>query len=588
MAKISIDDKSPFHIEDQKKPFTRSEVPKTLREQFQDRKNGKLIKSALRTHAIVACPPEVHIIDAIFLEELDQGRFQHAGHFIELDPSVDTPFIFQPLSQKWETELHKFSWLKDLSYQKRPDPAKDYSLFYAHHFTNGWLKENYDPTHLTWHYDIVSRRLINWLTHANTIVPPKGHKYRKKIMRSLGEQLFLLANDYNTIPANYSKMQAATALLLAGMSIAGQSNLYDKFMPRFLYELTNQILPDGSHISRNPETLLRLLQDMLQIREMLAICQKAPHARIEEKLPLMFQALRFMRLGDGRLARFNGVTHSPVEDITTILYFDKTRLMPEQSLPDAQYFRLSAENALLIADGGKAPPPHASQKAHAGTASFEFSSRACPIIVNSGAAGCETREDKLYARSTMAHSTIGLAHYSSARLTRSALKNNNNKDADATASAEQFDLLSGPLQASGVLSQTELAQELDLSHSGFTSVGGISCHRHLSLENDGLALRGQERIVKFDATPLPQNAVMTNFHIHPNNKVEQLNENFARITLPNKESWLFSVEGAQLEVFESTYYGSEHRPQANYRIVLNGPAQVNQVVEWVLNREESA
>lgn len=589
MAKFSIDEKSPFHIEDMKKPFTRAVPSKSLLQRFKERNTKPLIRSALRTHAMIARPRELHGVDPIFLEELNQGRFHLAGRFIELDPATDTPFEFQPLSLRWETELHKFSWLKHLSAQKRADPQTDYSLFYAHHFTNGWLKESFPPDHLTWHYDILSRRLINWFTHSDTIVPAKGQKYRKKILRSFGEQLFMLAENYSTIPPNYSKLQAAYALSIGGLSIAGQESLYDKFMPRFLYEITTQIFPDGGHISRNPENLLQLIQDILQFREMLTACNKTQHKVIEDKLPRMFQALRFMRLGDGCLARFNGAAYSPLEQITTVLYHDKTRLMPAQHLPDSAYFRLAAGDSLLIADGGKAPALHASQNAHAGSASFEFSAGSYPIIVNSGAALCESAEDKQYARSTMAHSTIGLAHFSSATFSTSVLQAATNTE-DSAKSPEKFDLLSGPIQAEGILSQhtntpeTPSQHTLELSHNGFASVGGVRIHRKISLEPTGLTLSCTESLSRFDTTPFPQNSVITQLHIHPANYIEVSDTQSATITLPDGQKWLFTVEGAYIELLKSTYYGDAYEPLRSYRIVLNGPANINQEVKWRLQQ----
>ncbi len=573
MAKISIDDKSPFDIENPKKPFARAK--KTFLERYEERKEGKKTKSALRTHAIIAQPQELLSCDPLLAIELDANRFCIAGRFIVFDPALDTPFAFHPVSKRWETELHRFDWLRHLSApQPEGQDTPDYSTFYAQSFTKGWLSENFEPSHVTWHHDIMSCRIINWLTHSHLILSSKK-SLKKKVMRSLGEQLHSLASNYNKIPPNQSRMQAAHALLMGGLCIAGQSGLYDKFMPRYLYELTTQILPDGSHISRNPETLLHLIQSIMQIREMLQACHKSPHERIEEKLPLMLRALRFMRLGDGNLGRFNGVSQNHIEEISYCLYRDKDRLPLENELADGHYFRLEQGEAVLLADGGTAPPAHAGGQAQAGATSFEFSSEIYPIIVNCGTAPLEGEKDSLFARSTPAHSAIGLSDFSSASLQTVTLKD----------IPESLDILTGPPQAEGQFSSDENGQTLKLFHDGFAAVGGIGYQRILALDKTGLKLQGEERLNRINATALPKNAVVTRFHIHPANHVEQPDSQTVHITLPNQKRWIFSVRGAQITLSEDRYFGTKQSVLSPL-ITLDGPGDTNQVIYWELCEED--
>ncbi len=580
MNKPTIDQKSPFDIEDEKQPFLRAQKP--FLEQWQENRRNKTPRFALRTHAIIASPPELRGCDPMLARELDENRFPIAGRFIEFDAAIHHPFLYHPVSVRWETELHRFDWLRHFSALPPEDQdTPDYSLFYAQNFVKGFLKGDFDPDHMTWHPDIVSRRLINWLTHSDIILPSKKGSLHKKIMRSFGEQLHLLSKNYKSIPVNYSKMQAAQALLFGGLSIAGQASLYDKFMPRYLYELTTQILPDGSHISRNPETLAHLILDLLQIRTMLETCKKAPHQRIEEKLPLMYKALRFMRLGDGKLARFNGVCNNYIEEITYCLYRDKTRLPIGHELPDAHYFRLASGDSLLIADGGKAPPAHAGQKAQASATSFEFSAGIHPIIINSGLDPFAEEKDYLYTRSTRAHSTVVLSDYSSARMQTISPK----------GYPESLDILIGPPEVNSTLTETEDSQTLKLSHTGFVSVGGIKVQRTLTLTKNGFHLNGEERLIRVNNATLAQNSVATLFHIHPNNHVERLDSRAALITLPDGEQWRFTVTGAKISLSESTFYDADE-PLISTLLTMNGPQDTNEVVQWELvsvsHRKKSA
>ena len=72
-------------------------------------------------------------------------------------------------------------------------------------------------------------------------------------------------------------------------------------------ELRRQILPDGGHISRNPDVLVELLLDLLPLNQCFAARGRKSPPQLVEALARLLAMLRFLRLGDGMLARFNGV-----------------------------------------------------------------------------------------------------------------------------------------------------------------------------------------------------------------------------------------------------------------------------------------
>lgn len=66
--------------------------------------------------------------------------------------------------------------------------------------------------------------------------------------------------------------------------------------------------------------------------------------------------LRFMRLGDGALARFNGVGRTRSEDLATVLAYDDGKMDLAGHALQSGYVRLERGETVLIADVG-APPP---------------------------------------------------------------------------------------------------------------------------------------------------------------------------------------------------------------------------------------
>ena len=71
-------------------------------------------------------------------------------------------------------------------------------------------------------------------------------------------------------------------------------------------EIEKQVLPDGGHVSRNPETQLGMLKALLEIREALT----AAHIDLPDWLKIVIERMvpmtRALRLGDGALVCFHG------------------------------------------------------------------------------------------------------------------------------------------------------------------------------------------------------------------------------------------------------------------------------------------
>jgi hypothetical protein len=104
-----------------------------------------------------------------------------------------------------------------------------------------------------------------------------------------------------------------------------------------------------------------------------------------------------------------------------VLRYDETSGSAFREMPHSHYQRLSAGNAVLIADTG--PPPKGSvvaPAAHAGCLSFELSSGANRYIVNAGAPVVPDYPDYAdFARMTAAHSTVTLDDSSSLKFSQS-------------------------------------------------------------------------------------------------------------------------------------------------------------------------
>ena len=124
------------------------------------------------------------------------------------------------------------------------------------------------------------------------------------------------------------KLQTLIALTYASLCIAGQSRHLKTSARRLVDELERQILPDGGHISRNPDALIELLLDLLPLRQAFSSRNVAPPPALLNAIDRMMPMLRFFRHGDGNFAHFNGMGATPPDLLATVLAYDDARGAP--------------------------------------------------------------------------------------------------------------------------------------------------------------------------------------------------------------------------------------------------------------------
>jgi len=103
-----------------------------------------------------------------------------------------------------------------------------------------------------WRSDILSRRIICWLSQAPFVLQDSDGKFYRRFIRSLSRQVRYLRKTLNESRDGWPKLQALIALTFATLCLQGQSGTCAPMRDALIEELRSQILPDGGHISRNP------------------------------------------------------------------------------------------------------------------------------------------------------------------------------------------------------------------------------------------------------------------------------------------------------------------------------------------------
>jgi len=516
-------------------------------------------------------PPSLRTGDPITAEAIYGGRFHLAGKLVEA--GQDSIFRVASPSECFESELNGFSWLNHhaaagdaLARQNARSLIEDWLRLRAHRLSG----PAYKP-------EVSARRLIAWLSHADLILDGASYDFYRRFLKSLMAQTRFLRSVAAEAPDGLPRLMVRMALALATLCLPMPAGRTKAAAQNLAAELDRQILPDGGHVSRNPEALAIILAELLPIRETL-IGQGQPVPKgIYSAIDRMLPALRFFRHADGSLALFNGTGPSELQLLAALMRFDETLGDPISHARHSGYHRLTGGGTVVIADTGCPPPAALSHDAHAGTLAFELSSEMARIVVNCGRPTVGQPELKRLGRSTAAHSTVTLNDRSSSRFA-------------AHSNLDRFlgsPLVPGPT----AIALEELGDDhaartsgFRASHNGYERDFGVLHSRMLALSPDGGRLEGRDAVrparrAKVRGEPITAAA---RFHLHPSVSVETIG-GFARLSLRG-QVWRFTAD-QPFSVEDSILFADSAGTRRTLQLVIAFDPVLTPEISWCFERE---
>ena len=482
-------------------------------------------------------------------ELLLMGRYRLPGG--EAKVRDGSPFFAAPPSQAWSESLHAFHWLRHFDAGGSEPFQEHLRQLIAH-----WLRNYGDWHELAWRPHVIARRLMTWASFGKLVLSNAEVLFRARVLLSMARQARHLARTAHLAPPGMPRLTAAIGLAQSGVCLPDGEGRMNKGLHLLARELSTQILPDGGHVSRNPEALLEAASDLLSLVDAMTQRQLLVPVTIRRALDRMMPMIRLLRHQDGRLALFNGGSEGIDGWIETILLQDAARHKASMQAPQSGYQRVECAQALLLVDAGHPPPAPFSTRAHAGALSFEFDAAGERLIVNCGSSLTRDDEWQEAMRATAAHSTLTLDDGSSAHVVPPGW-------ARGLLGPR---LVDGPAETRCRRRETEDGVTLALVHDGYARLG-FRHERTLHLSHDGLQLSGEDVLAPVADRTLPPFVVR--FHLHPAVRVLRADDGVVLAT-PGGAVWRFSTDAA-LEVAESIYLGHVNQVRKAQQLVLSEP-----------------
>ncbi len=537
---------------------------------------------------LLIVPQDLRTADPSFWYELELGQMGLAGSVATLDGK--SPFAVRPPCKGWHQSLHGFSWLRHIAAAEEPEAREA-----ARQLAVDWAQRHRGGSGLPWEPAVMGRRVISWIMHTDLLLADADRRTYDIITESLGFQLIRLSATWRDAPQGAPRLLALLAVVLADLSVAGHEPQLAVAERAFAEELERQIMADGGHISRNPAVLIELLLDLLPLSQCFSARERQAPPVLQRVISRSLAMLRHMRMGDGRLARFNGMGVASPAALATVLAYDDLTSEPTIKWPSPSgYARLSQGGTLVLLDAAPPPPLEFAGNASAGCLSFELSIGGKLVFANGGAPGPADADWRHVSRATASHNALVIGEKSSSKMVRHAML-----EEMVGAAPIRF-----PDNVEARITEGNGAITFQGHHDGYVHRFGLLHHRRIALSEDGCRIEGVDRIngqqgpmrLKRD---LP---FAVHFHLHPDIDVRALPEGGGvTIAVPasgkttgsassdrdkakTTERWTFRAEGAAISLENSIHFADSSGPRDAVQIVLRGATFGECEVSWSLTR----
>ncbi|MCL2385484.1 MAG: heparinase II/III family protein, partial [Alphaproteobacteria bacterium] len=358
---------------------------------------------------LLIAPQDIRTSDPTLAADIYAGYFALGGKIVNAHGR--SPFEIEAVSPSWARALAGFAWLRHL---RAADTVM--ARANARALVDDFLNLAGRPSQIpAWEPEVAARRLLSFLSQSPIILDGADHAFYRRFIKALSRTALFLERRLTGGLEGEPRLLAAIAMAEFGLCAEGLRHMIRKGTSFLIEEINRQILPDGGHISRNPEALLELFPDLLPLRQTYAARGLHPPVELLNAIDRMMPMLRLFRHGDGALALFNGMGVTPPELLATILAYDDVQSEALTSARQSGYQRLKAWDSIVVIDTGPSPPPIFSNRAHAGCSSFEFSVGIHRLVINCGAPDANRATAREASRTTAAHSTLIIDDTSSCR-----------------------------------------------------------------------------------------------------------------------------------------------------------------------------
>ena len=498
-------------------------------------------------------PGNVRTGDPVRGRRLMQGKWKIGRKTFEL-PAGLPPWDQPGPSRHFADRLHRFHWLADLS-SVGPDGER-----LAREFLSAWAKDFGRWNGFVWRIPVTADRLWNWFQGGPGLL--ENIAPDSEVLNAIVRQARHLQNGTNDCHEPRAVLKSLFTQLAAAFALDEGERRIAAVEDQLEVGLTEQILADGGHISRNPEALLEILLDMQSVDDLYLRTGRPSLECVSRFVPRIAGMLKFLRTGDGGLPPMNGGSEGNRVDLKNALFpYSGSRAFAFATKTGIQ--KLEAGQTRLLLDSGHAPYSDFGHETHAGALSIELEDDGQRMVTSCGS---HPNVDPVWqgaTRRTDGHSTLILTGMNAAQF--------------GPIRSLGLDAPTGPAGITAKRMEENNQIMIDAQHGGWKDSVGLIYRRRLFMGGEGNKLVGEDSLFRpISAGQSEINEAIAfdvRFHLHPTVRLKPDGDHL-RIILRNGSEWIFETSHKRKSIERSVYL-ARGTVEKCWQMVLSGYADPN-------------
>jgi len=301
--------------------------------------------------------------------DLYAGRLLLEGKFMISNQVISMTDLWMPSEADAHVlaDLHRFTWLRDLRAQGDNSARR-----LARQLIINWIDRNQDWRLYPWQVGITGHRVANWIGLYDFFCSSADDSFRGLFFREVARQVRHLIYSWKYAPTPLERLFALKGIIYSAVAFPGENSRLAALLPQLEKEIQVQILSDGGHESRCPQTHLVVLRDLIDIRAMLRLIHHEIPPFLQAYISQMAPIVRLFRHGDGELATFGNGPHIPSPVIDMALSLADVRGRPPERAPILGFERCANKSNLILLNVGARIANDGPMLLEEGTGSLNF------------------------------------------------------------------------------------------------------------------------------------------------------------------------------------------------------------------------
>ena len=461
------------------------------------------------------------------------------------------------LNEKDHRNLHSFFWLFSLDLKSSKKTTRSVIL--------NWIEENQNYNKKNWRIDILSKRVIAWISNSKLTYEDSDEMYKNKFNIIIQKQINHLINEIEVSKWVDDKMIGCASIILAGLSFKEKVKYLDfglSLLKKIIsFSFDNNSFPK----SRNIRQLNFYLKYFVLIREWLKESQTDVPEYLDEIIYYLGQSYSILCQDAEKNFLFNGNHESGNVDFEKYLISHGYKFKNE-SIETGGYVVLKNKKITLAMDVGPSPEKKFSRDYQCGALSFEIISGNKKLICNSGYFQKNKHKLNGISRTTANHSTLSIDNHSSCKI------NSANSEIDNVLKILKKNIV-----------MKKNYWNISASHDGYNKRYGVIHERQIEFFPENNKIIGQDKLIK--KKNFKSSNFEIRFHLEPNVKIMKTQDEKSILIDIESGGWKFISEGNIINVETGLYFGNKNSYTENQNFFISGITQnEEQIINWEFSK----